>query len=75
VLESFHCGKVVGFGISTIGVDTGDDEVTLFGFEEGSAIREVDDEEAGHETEGNGDDTENDEDPSPSEEREREWRG
>lgn len=65
VLETLHDGKLVGFGISTITVYSGDDEVALFGLEERRAVGEVDDGEGGDQSEADGDDAENEEDPAP----------
>lgn len=66
VLESLLEREDVGFGITAIGVDSGDDEGTLIGFEESGAIGEVDNEEAREDSERDRDDSEDDEDPLPS---------
>lgn len=66
VAKTLSGGELVGLGISTIQVDTGDDEVTLLGGEEGGTVGEVDNGERGEETKRDRDDTENDENPLPT---------
>lgn len=56
----------IGNTISTVHIDTIDDELSLLLVQEFRLIREVDDDQETSDTEGDGNDSEQEEDPSPS---------
>lgn len=68
VLEVDHRGsegELVGLSVSSLDVDTVDDEGGLLLGEEGVLVGEVDDDEVGEHSESDGNDSEDEEDPPP----------
>jgi len=66
VLQSDLESEVVGFGVTTIGVDTGDDEGSLLGLKEGGTVGKIYYQHRCEQSEEDGDHSEEKEDPSPS---------
>ena len=66
MLQSDLESEVVGFGVTTIGVDTGDDEGSLLGLKEGGTVGKIYYQHRCEQSEEDGNDSEEEEDPSPS---------